>query len=234
MGLSGGLSLLWNEDTEITILESSPNLIDTKVVHKGATSFISFVYGAPAGENRACFWNKLSTVGQGRDAPWLLTGDYNDILINAEKIGGPPRPEGSFTAFRSFVAQNGLWDLKHSGEQLSWRGKRYTHFIRSRLDRAMSNCSWAEAFPFGRCRYLRFEGSDHRPVITYFNSDRPKRQGMFRFNRTLAEKVEVMQLVDSSWHHSPLDSVIQKLNAVRRSIIQWAKEQETQSNILIK
>lgn len=197
-------------------------------------SFISFVYGAPAAENRASFWSKLTTVGQGRDDPWLLKGDFNDILNNAEKIGGPTRPEGSFTAFRSFVAQNGLWDLKHSGEQRLWRGNRYTHFIRSRLDRAMASCSWLEAYPMGRCRYLRFEGSDHRPLISYFNSDKPKRRGMFRFNRALTEHEEVTQLIDTAWNSSPLNSVIEKLNARRRNIIRWAKEQQMQSNVAIE
>ncbi|KAG2283647.1 hypothetical protein Bca52824_054867 [Brassica carinata] len=234
VGLSGGLSLFWNDDSDITILESSPNLVDTKITHKGVTSFVSFVYGTPAAENIASFWNKLTTVGHGRDSPWLITGDFNDILNNAEKVGGPARPEGSFTAFRSFVSQNGLWDLKHSGEQLSWRGNRYTHFIRSRLDRSMGNCSWAEAFPMGRCRYLRFEGSDHRPLMSYFNADRPRRRGMFRFNRLLTEQEEVTEVIAESWNHSPLDSVIQKLNECRRGIIKWAKEQQAQSNLIIQ
>ncbi|XP_056862666.1 uncharacterized protein LOC130510404 [Raphanus sativus] len=136
--------------------------------------------------------------------------------------------------FRSFVAQNGLWDLKHTGEQLSWRGNRHTHFIRSRLDRAMSNCAWFEDFPMGRCRYLRFEGSDHRPLVSYFNSDRPKKKGIFRFNRSLTEQEEVTRIVDESWHQSPLDSVIQKLNEVRKGIIKWAKEKQIQSNLVIK
>ena len=190
IGLSGGLALLWKDDTDITMLESSPNLIDTRVVYKGVTSFVSFIYGAPAAENRAAFWSKISSVGTGRDDPWLITGDFNDIFTNAEKCGGPTRPESSFTSFRTFVAQNGLWDLKHTGEQLSWRGNRHTHFIRSRLDRSMGNCVWAEAFPMGRCRYLRFEGSDHRPLMSYFNSDRTRKRGMFRFNRALTEQEE--------------------------------------------
>lgn len=80
-------------------------------MHKGVSSFVSFVYGTPAMEDRAAYWSKLNSVGQGRDAPWLLTGDFNDILHNAEKVGGPVRFEGSFAAFRSFVAQNGLWDF---------------------------------------------------------------------------------------------------------------------------
>ncbi|KAG2259719.1 hypothetical protein Bca52824_079013 [Brassica carinata] len=144
------------------------------------------------------------------------------------------RAEGSFMAFRSFVAQHGLWDLNHTGEQLSWRGSRHTHFIRSKLDRSMGNCSWSEAFPMGRCRYLRFEGSDHRPLMSYFNMNRTKKRGLFRFNRALTEQEEVTQLIDTAWNSSPLASVIAKLNACRRSIIQWAKDRQQQSNLIIK
>ena len=233
VGLSGGLSLLWKEEVDLTVLESAPNLIDTKISFKGVTSYITFVYGAPAAENRAAFWAKLNDVGANREDPWMLTGDFNEILDNSEKVGGPARWEGSFTAFRSFVSQNGLWNLKHSGNHLSWRGNRYTHFIRSRLDRSLTNCSWSEQYPMGRCRYLRFEGSDHRPLVTYFNGAMPKKRGVFRFDRTLTEKEEVEALVEEAWNHDPLESVIAKLNACRRSIIRWAKEQNLKHNMVI-
>lgn len=97
----------------------------------------------------------------------------------------------------------------------------------------MSNCAWPEAFPMGRCRYLRFEGSDHRPLLTYFNADRPKKRGMFRFNRALTEQEEVTHLVDEAWNWTPIDSVITKLNKCWRNIIKWAKEKQIQSNLLI-
>ena len=233
IGLSGGLLLLWREGVDITILEALPNLIDTKVSFKGVSTYITFVYGAPSADNRAAFWAKMNEVGSGREDPWLLTGDFNDILDNSEKVGGPARWEGSFTSFRSFVSQHGLWNLKHSGDHLSWRGNRYTHFIRSRLDRSLTNCSWSELFPMGRCRYLRFEGSDHRPVVTFFNDSVTKKQGVFRFNRALTENPEIEEVVEAAWNHDPLASVISKLNACRRSIIKWAKEQNIKHNLVI-
>lgn len=86
LGLSGGLSLLWKDGVDINILESSPNLIDTRVTYKGVSTFISFIYGASALENRAAFWTKLSAVGAARDAPWFFSGDFNDMLNNSEKV----------------------------------------------------------------------------------------------------------------------------------------------------
>lgn len=98
------------------------------------------------------------------------------------KRGGPPRPEGSFINFRSFVTVNGLWDVKHFGNLFSWRGMRSQHLVHARLDRSISNNAWIEEFPAGHCEYLRFEGSDHRPLLTFIDDTRVKKKGMFRFD----------------------------------------------------
>ncbi|KAH0868781.1 LOW QUALITY PROTEIN: hypothetical protein HID58_075803, partial [Brassica napus] len=72
------------------------------------------------------------------------------------------------------------------------------------------------------------------PLSPLFMEHRHKHRGLFRFNRALVEKDEIRQLVEESWNNSPIDSVISKLNACRRSIIQWTKEQHNQSHIAIK
>lgn len=128
----------------------------------------------------------------------------------------------------------GLWDLKHSGNHLSWRGTRYNHFIQSRLDRAMANFSWFERFPAGRSEYLRFEGSDHRPIIVHFDVTLKKRKGLFRFDRRLKDKPEIRKLVEEHWKIEPLASVLAKVGRVRYNIIQWTREQNINSNLAIK
>lgn len=117
-GLSGGLALFWKKDVKIDILASSPNFIDTRVHFLNHHFYLTFVYGAPARQKRLAIWNKLSELGEGRDSSWLLTGDFNDILDQSKKRGGPPRHEVSFIDFRNFVSQNGLWDVKHTGNPL--------------------------------------------------------------------------------------------------------------------
>ena len=95
-GTGGGLGLLWKDNITIEILESSLNIIDAKVSFKGSYSFISFVYGAPAVENKAAFWSNVTRIGEGRDSPWLLTGDFNEILGNHEQNEGRLRSEAFF------------------------------------------------------------------------------------------------------------------------------------------
>ncbi|VVB02977.1 unnamed protein product [Arabis nemorensis] len=94
------------------------------------------------------------------------------------------------------MAQAGLWEVKHSGNPLSWRSYRNIHFIRVRLDRSLENGAWSEAFPSGRCEYLRFEGSDHRPLITYFGQKKKRRRRAFHFDRSLCDKEDFRNLID--------------------------------------
>lgn len=233
VGLSGGLALSWKKEIKLEVLFSSANVIDTKLQINDKTVFVSFIYGAPNQGDRAKFWEELSLLGDQRDSAWLLTGDFNDLLDNTEKVGGPPRWEGSFLAFRNFVSKNGLWDLQFSGNSLSWRGTRYSHHIQSRLDRVMANIAWFEDFPSGRSEYLRFEDSDHRPLLTHFDQNLIKKKGIFRFDRRFREKPEIRQLVDQTWNVVPSNSVLTKRNEVRRSIVEWTRKQAATSKDLI-
>ncbi|XP_024007904.1 uncharacterized protein LOC112083915 [Eutrema salsugineum] len=214
IGLSGGLALFWKKDTHLEILSSSPNFIDTKI-------------------KRQEVWNQISELGANRDSAWLLSGDFNEILDNSEKRGGPRRHEGSFINFRSFISQNGLWDFNFSGNPLSWRGMRYDHFVRARLDRSVCNDEWLEAFPSGRSEYLRYEGSDHRPLVTFLDDSRVKLKGIFRFDNRLREKEEIMTLIGQVWNNSDHDTVVAKITDCRREIIRWVKEQNMNSAKLI-
>lgn len=157
-----------------------------------------------------------------------------DLLDNEEKLGGLTRWEGSFVAFRSFITQSGLWDLQHTGNHLSWRGTRYNHFIQSRLDRAVANCSWSELFPTSYCEYLSFEGSDHRPLLTYLDNNPRKRKNLFRYDRRLTSKPEIKELVLDNWMQCDLDSVLSRLCRVRQAIIKWTKEQNQNCKVNIQ
>lgn len=105
-----------------------------------------------------------------------LTRDFNEIIENGEKSGGPLRAEEKFGVFRNFLALHDLFNLKYSGNFLSWRGKRGNHLVYCRLDRALGNSSWSDVFPNGRSHYLEFQGSDHHPLMSFFDTKSKKKK----------------------------------------------------------
>jgi len=121
----GGLALLWKSEMDVSIITSCQNYIDTKIKAAGKTFFATFLYGEPDRSKRKAIWELLTVMGKNREDPWFIIGDFNDIIDASEKQGGPLRQEGTFTDIRSFMAECDLFDLRHSGNFLSWRGKRH-------------------------------------------------------------------------------------------------------------
>lgn len=126
VGRSGGLALLWKRSYDIEILSSNKRIIDIKLTMGSLFFFVSCVYGDPVREKRREVWDQLISIGIRRDEPWLLLGDFNELMSNAEseKDGGAIRAESTFWDFRNLATECKIKDMRSSGNTLSWAGKR--------------------------------------------------------------------------------------------------------------
>lgn len=224
---SGGLALYWKQDIDLHVLSSNKN--DTIIAYKGDSFFATFVYSDPEVQHQSLVWDFLISLAPIRNSAWFFAGDFNEIIDNSEKSGGPERAEGMFGAFRNMLTSCDLFDLKHTGISLSWRGRRHTHLVYCRLDRVLINPAWSDRFPTGRCHYLNFDTSDHRPVITVFDSSTRLRNRLFRYDRRLKDNAEVKSLIAEVWNEDldlPMDT---RLSRCRKAISIWSKEQALNS-----
>ena len=78
---SGGLALLWTNTVKVSILGSSTNYIDAHVTidQVGSWRFTGF-YGCPERNRRNESWAMLKNLSKISQLPWILLGDFNDIL----------------------------------------------------------------------------------------------------------------------------------------------------------
>lgn len=60
-------------------------------------------------------WNLLRSLASQASLPWLVTGDFNEILCNAKKSGGPPRGATQVLNFCRALVDCGLKDLGFCG-----------------------------------------------------------------------------------------------------------------------
>lgn len=121
------------------------------------------------------------------------------------------------------MSQGDLYDLKHSGDFLSWQRVMYEHVVRCRLDKAVANSSWFEEFYSGHSEYLKFQGSDHKPIISCFDTKRKKGKGFFRFVRRLKDNQE---MIDKQWKLAGNTPLFRKIAIIRSAIFAWNKEQQ--------
>lgn len=95
VGRKGGIALLWGRDVSLSILSYSHYHIDVAIEDDPAKGvwFLTGIYGCPVVTERFKTWSLMRTLCWKHDEPWLVLGDFNELLHHHEKWGGNPRPD---------------------------------------------------------------------------------------------------------------------------------------------
>nr|KYP76168.1 Transposon TX1 uncharacterized [Cajanus cajan] len=98
-GHSGGIWALGKDNSDIhgRVVESHPQAITIQLSSNGLTWCCTGVYGHPVPRVRENLWVHLQALRNNISVPWLLLGDFNDILAPSEQRGG------SFSVARASV-----------------------------------------------------------------------------------------------------------------------------------
>jgi hypothetical protein len=88
-GRSGGLVLLWNKDITVTSKKVEKNFIDIHINENGESGWrLTGSYGEPSSDKKYLSWEYIRSLHDDIDLPWILMGDFNEILYSSEKEGG--------------------------------------------------------------------------------------------------------------------------------------------------
>lgn len=223
-GKSGGLAIFWKDQMDIEFLFEDKNLLDLQISQGKKRWFVSCVYGQPLVPLRSLLWDRISQIGLVRKEPWCMIGDFNEILSNKEKLGGPLRLLSSFRPFKDMLSLCEMHELGSTGNSFTWGGTRNLQWIQCKLDRCFGNPSWLSMFPNAHQWFLEKLGSDHRPVLVKFINDQELFRGQFRFDKRMVDDPSLVTAIFNSWNseiskgnHSSIFSIAE----CRRCISVW-------------
>ena len=129
------------------------------------------MYGEPRVENRHLMWTKLRRLKTTSNLPWLVIGDFNEVMWDFEHFSSSPRPQRQMQAFRDSLENCELADLGFSGVPRTYDNKRSGNGnVKVRLDRAVASPSWRNLFEQPSVRHLISPVSDH--VTLHVSCDR--------------------------------------------------------------
>jgi hypothetical protein len=160
-GRKEGIILYWKKEVNIQLLFSDPNYIDVKIVESDKQRRFTGIYEEFQWERKHLTWQRMRNLKANSDLPWLMMGDFNEILYLHEKEGGAPRPQQYMNAFRDALLDCELEDMGFIGDMFTWR----RGMIRERLDRAVANQQFTDLMPNAAVTNMEFSRSDHRPVL---------------------------------------------------------------------
>jgi hypothetical protein len=235
-GLSGGLALFWLPHFEVSLKGFNKHCIDVVVNSAGMAPWrVSFVYGEPRREKRHEFWELLRRLRNQRDGPWMLCGDFNEVLSHDEHVGPRDRSDAQIEQFKNCMDECGLVDVGFSGPMFTWSNKQEDeHLVRVRLDRAVVNGECQELFNDCTVENIVTTTSDHYAILIRLQSfgvpsnNRPVQTG-FHYEAAWLRAPDYHETVKKAWEVAgdgprSLQSTWSCLHQVASSLQTWSRE----------
>ncbi|CAL8992515.1 unnamed protein product [Prunus brigantina] len=225
-GRAGGLALLWQHRVDVSILSYSPGHIDAilKGVDMETFRFTGF-YGNPEMRLRRHSWDLLRHIAGSVQGPWIVGGDFNEILEAHEYFGRRFRPMSQMRAFQEALEECGLATIRFQGYKFTWSNRwQGDGNVKLRLDIMVANGDFVRLFPEVATHHLNSLVSDHLPLLLYLRPSTWSRKHKRFLFEELWTTIEGCQDVISHAWESETGIVVEKLKACQGSLRRWNKD----------
>ncbi|XP_062028884.1 uncharacterized protein LOC133744870 [Rosa rugosa] len=229
-GQFGGLAIFWVDGLDVRFRSKSRHHIDLEITETDGSGLrwrLTCFYGHPMTAQRHCTWSLLRDLSEESQLPWVVVGDFNELLHAQEKEGGDVRREGQMQLFRDALTHSELVDLGFFGAPFTWK----VPGMRCPLDRGVAMTSWLDIFPAARVDHLSPIHGDHIPILLGV-WQRPmqavaRRRRLFRFESHWTQNEGSMGAVRAGWECRsegfPMFQAVQKIRNTRYSLNDWQR-----------
>ncbi|KAK4282132.1 hypothetical protein QN277_013544 [Acacia crassicarpa] len=227
-GLSGGMAMLWKSNCiKVQLIDTDRQFFHARCeLPDPLLFFLTPIYAIPHSNLRSILWSKLKVLSAAISLPWIVLGDFNDIMSASERVGGVRCNPQRLKWFSDRSTECGLSDMGFQGPRFTWKGPKLPDHSRlfERLDRAFGNARMFSELSGCFIKVLtRTSYSDHNPLMLQFQDE-------LRVNLPRPFKFEAMWLSHESFDSFLLDnwSTQAKLNVAlsdfQLALINWNKD----------
>lgn len=222
-GQAGGIWVLVQQGINVvlTLLDSNSFSTSFRIAVGSNAWMCTVMYASPVPSNQTHLWQYLCDFNTAINCPWLMIGDFNEILLPGDQRG-----ENVSTArakvFARMLDQCGMVDLHTIGSRYTWhRNCKGNRFIAKNLDRSLANIQWHMAFPEAFIEVLYHLHSDHNPILLRLGG-LPQERGPkpVHFVAAWIDHDKYQQVVEEAWNEKggrPIDA----LNKVKEDSIKF-------------
>ncbi|XP_022891840.1 uncharacterized protein LOC111406687 [Olea europaea var. sylvestris] len=196
--------ILWNPSKVfLDVMEVHPEIIHCKATCK-VTSYsflVSFVYGFHTVVNRRPLWNNIMEFNANVSSPWLILGDYNNVLKFDEKCNGADVTPYKIKDLINCCLHVGLMDVRSIGCYYTWTNGS----VWSKIDRAMVNDIWVQNRAYVVANFLPSGCfSDHSPCIVSIHDGVGGEKKPFKFFNMWTKHVDFHDIIQACWNFNVL------------------------------
>lgn len=136
--------------------------------------------------------------------PWLIGGDFNEIIHASDKFGGRTINIFRYNKFLDCINYCHLSDLGYKGSRYAWTNSRcISHNILEHIDRFLANYNWINYYPDALVTHLLRTHYDHCLFLLQLNYRSLPHQKLFRFKTIWASHPAIPAIVQHAWQAHP-------------------------------
>ena len=85
---------------------------------------LTAIYASPRCAERQVLWSNLMKVANLHDMPWVMAADFNEPLMEDDKLGGRGVSVNRSFQFKECLDSCSMIDIGFSGPRFTWTNKR--------------------------------------------------------------------------------------------------------------
>ncbi|XP_060211761.1 uncharacterized protein LOC132639325 [Lycium barbarum] len=220
--------IFWDSNTDCTISDEDDQQVTCTITINGTPFLITYIYAKCDAQLRVDLRNKLRSISDNYNLPWLITGDFNCIIDPVEKKGCSLHRMSKCMEFIQCIMDCELLDACYTGSPFTWcNGWLSDRRVWQRLDRALTNYLWVNTFDTTNVYHLIKTGYDHSPLLIIANSSHRNPIKCFKFLDFWIEEPNFLNIVEQAWSidvdGSPLWKFHLKLKNTSKMLSAWSR-----------
>ncbi|XP_058751689.1 uncharacterized protein LOC131624791 [Vicia villosa] len=199
---NGRLWLGWDKDYwEVNITHKSEQHMHCEMKTEQSHMYVTLVYAHNQLEKCKKLWKDISLIAPQIQDPWMIIGDYNNVLKLHDRIGGNDVHRAEYIDLEEMMSNIGLYEHATRGSYYTWSNKHSQGTIYSRIDRAICNGEWYLKFPRCEIDVLQPYISDHSPLKVNLDhsSITQKCRPCFKFLNCVTQREDYIANIKENW-----------------------------------
>ncbi|XP_074283135.1 uncharacterized protein LOC141607680 [Silene latifolia] len=227
----GRIWVVWdNSMFDVIVLIKTAQVLHLSVtcVQNNFTWQCSVVYGFNKNADWKELWQSLLDIHSSIQGPWMVMGDFNNVLNMDERIGAPVTV-AEVKDFQECVDTCGLYDLSSTGAYFTWNNKQEgNERVFSRIDRVLANDEWILNGPDGSITFLPEGLYDHSPCLIECWNAQIRQKSSFKYFNMWGKHEQFKEIVKEVWmqdvYGCRMFQVVKKLKWLKFPLKQLNKE----------
>ncbi|CAI9110016.1 OLC1v1009973C1 [Oldenlandia corymbosa var. corymbosa] len=161
---------------------------------------LSMVYGDYQATGRNDMQQNLIDIAATCQVPWLVSGDFNSVLQEDEKLRDITALSQDTDMFKYVVEQCKLEGMKTIGGKFTWNNKMLgKDRIVARLDKSLINEAWLDQYEQSYTVVKQAGISDHNSLVIRMQHEEHKKKKAFKYFNMWQNNPHFKEMIAEQW-----------------------------------